>query len=76
MPFQNGLFCICPTRVNSTDYLAMQIDGPPPSAFTTAGFNQGEPAPSSQGAQGDSGPTAAQSLQQPATPVLLGSKTA
>lgn len=40
-----------PYSVGSTDYLAMQIDGPPPSTFSTAGFNQGEPAPSSQSAQ-------------------------
>lgn len=47
-------------------------DGPPPSAFTTAGFNHGEPAPFSQSAQRGSGPTAAHSLRRAATPVLFG----
>lgn len=34
------LVLFLPNSAASTEYLAMQIDGPPPSTFPTAGFNQ------------------------------------
>lgn len=70
MPFQNGPFRFFPTLSAQQIILAMQIDGPPPSAFTTAGFNHGEPAPSSQSAQRQR----RTQTRQAATPVLAGGK--
>lgn len=73
--FSKWTVLLLPRSVGATDYLAMQINGPPPSTFPTAGFNQ-ESQPPPVRAHGDGGPTAARSLRQAASPGRLGGRKA
>lgn len=68
--FSKWTVLLLPRSVGATDYLAMQINGPPPSTFPTAGFNQ-ESQPPPVRAHGGSGPTAARSLRRAASPGRL-----